>query len=77
MDEITAEVIRIIGQKVPDDVCAESDFDDLELDSLAMAEVVSELESTFKISADHEILEVKNVYALADYVRERKNGSAD
>lgn len=73
MDETTQRVLDIINDKVPETVQPDSDFSALGLDSLAMAEIVSQVEHDFGITADYEILEVNNIRELVDYINDQRN----
>lgn len=76
MDKTTLKVVGIIDSKVPDQVDADSDFSNIGLDSLAMAEIVCEVENDFGIKTDYEILEVQNVRELVEYINAQQTKAA-
>jgi acyl carrier protein len=67
-ESIATKVREIVATKTPALVAAESTFDSLGLDSLAMAEVVFEIESTFRIHADERLLDMRSLGEVVAYV---------
>lgn len=65
------QVLQIVRSKVEVPVTLESKLDAIGLDSLAMAEVVFELETQFKIRTDDRILDLRTVREVAQFVAEQ------
>lgn len=65
---VADKVLAIVRSKTRSPVTLDSTFDALGLDSLAMAEMVFELETTFKIRTDDRLLEVRNLRQVVEYV---------
>jgi acyl carrier protein len=62
-------VRSIVASKTTGPVSTDSTFDSLGLDSLAMAEVVFEIESAFRIHADAErLLDMRSIGEVSTYV---------
>ena len=67
--ETIAEKVRaIVAAKTNFPVTADSTFDSLGLDSLAMAEVIFEIESAFRIHADERLLDLRSIGDVAAFV---------
>lgn len=72
--EAIAEKVRsIVAAKTSGPVTADSTFDSLGLDSLAMAEVVFEIESAFCIRADQRLLDLRSIGEATAYVAQEVN----
>lgn len=67
-EAIVAKVRDIVATKTNCPVTTESTFDSLGLDSLAMAEMVFEIESAFHIHADERLLDMRCIGEVIDYV---------
>lgn len=67
-ESITNKVREIVAAKAAAPVSAESTFDSLGLDSLAMAEMVFEIESAFRIHADERLLDMRSIGEVIAYV---------
>jgi acyl carrier protein len=66
---MVAEKVRaIVASKAGAPVTADSTFDSLGLDSLAMAEVIFEIETAFKIRADERLLNLNKISQVIDFV---------
>ena len=65
---ITEQVIAIVRTKTPHPVTADSTLDSVGLDSLAMAEIIFEIESQFKIRADERLLDLRSFREVINYV---------
>jgi acyl carrier protein len=70
-DTIAEKVLAIVRAKTPGPVSQESTFDSLGLDSLAMAEVVFEIENTFQIRTDERLLNLRTIREVVDYVADK------
>lgn len=66
--EITEQVIAIVRTKTPHPVTADSTLDSVGLDSLAMAEIIFEIEAQFKIRADERLLDLRSFREVIKYV---------
>lgn len=78
--KIENKIIELISQKVDCDnkinLCSESPFDELHLNSIAFIQIVVEIENTFQIEFDDDHLSTEffnSIKDLVDYVNERKN----
>lgn len=78
--KIENKIIELISQKVDCDnkinLCGESSFDELHLNSIAFIQIVVEIENTFQIEFDDDHLSTEffnSIKDLVDYVNERKN----
>lgn len=67
-DQVAEKVLTIVRAKTPGPVTPEATFDSLGLDSLAMAEVVFEIESAFQIRTDERLLNLRSIQEVTDYV---------
>jgi acyl carrier protein len=67
-ESIANKIREIVATKTPTPVAPESTFDSLGLDSLAMAEVVFEIESAFRIHADERLLDMRSIGEVIAYV---------
>jgi acyl carrier protein len=65
---IADKVREIVAAKTNCPVTTDSTFDSLGLDSLAMAEVVFEIESAFHIHADERLLDMRSLSEVTTYV---------
>ena len=66
-----AEILQIIASKTGSHPSLSDRIDQLEIDSLAMAEMIYDLESTFQVRTDDRLLELCTVQDLCDYLEER------
>jgi acyl carrier protein len=67
-DSVAEKIKGIVDKKAYAPVTLDSTFDSLGLDSLAMAEIVFEVESTFNIRTNERILDLQNLREVVDYV---------
>jgi len=67
-ESIANKVREIVAAKTTGPVAVESTFDSLGLDSLAMAEMVFEIESAFRIHADERLLDMRSIGEVIAYV---------
>jgi acyl carrier protein len=67
-ESVANKVREIVAAKACAPVSAESTFDSLGLDSLAMAEMVFEIESAFRIHADERLLDMRSIGEVIAYV---------
>lgn len=65
-DTIAQKLMAIVRSKTSAPVALDSTFDSLGLDSLAMAELVFEVEAAFQVRSDDRLLDS---HTLADVVR--------
>jgi len=65
---IADKVRSIVAAKTNCPVVADSTFDTLGLDSLAMAEVIFEIESAFGIHADERLLDLRSIGDVIAFV---------
>ena len=68
---VAEKILAIVRAKVPGPISLDSTFDSLGLDSLAMAEVVFEIENAFQIRTDERLLNLRTIRQVADYVLEK------
>jgi len=68
---IAERVRTIVAAKTSGPVSPDATFDELGLDSLAMAEVVFEIETAFKIHTDDRLLDLHSVGQVADYIAQK------
>ena len=76
--EITTRTLRLIKRYAPDhiDIDPDTPFADLDLDSLALFEVVYELEEGFAVELDEKTLDnVDTVRDLTDAIHRELKGS--
>ncbi|MDG2384452.1 MAG: phosphopantetheine-binding protein [Pirellulaceae bacterium] len=66
-----ARVLQIIANKTGSRPSLSDPIDQLGIDSLAMAEMIYDLESTFGIRTDDQLLELCTIQDLCDYLEER------
>ncbi len=66
--EVAEKILAIVRPKTSFPVTTENSFDSLGLDSLAMAEVVFEIENAFNIRTDDRILDVRTVGQVITFV---------
>lgn len=78
--KIENKIIELISQKVDGDnkinLCSESSFDELHLNSIAFIQIVVEIENTFQIEFDDNHLSTElfsNIKDLVNYVNEKSN----
>jgi len=65
---VAEKILAIVRAKIPGPISLDSTFDSLGLDSLAMAEVVFDIENTFQIRTDERLLNLRTIREVADYV---------
>jgi acyl carrier protein len=65
---IAERVRTIVAAKTNGVVSPQATFDELGLDSLAMAEMVFEIENAFKIRTDERLLDLHSIGQVTDYV---------
>jgi len=65
---VAEKVLAIVRTKAYSPVSLDSTFDSLGLDSLAMAEMVFEIEKTFDFRADDGLLDVRDLRQVVEYV---------
>lgn len=69
-----SKVRKIVAEQLniePEDITAETRFEDVNADSLDVVEVIMALESEFDIQIPDEVAEkIKNIGALVDYIRD-------
>ena len=65
---VAERIVEIVRAKSEQPVTLQSTFDELGIDSLAMAEVIFEIELAFKIRADDHLLDLRNLREVIDYV---------
>ncbi len=70
MDAIERKIAELISAKVAPDLGTADLLADAGLDSLAFAELLSEIESEFQVKLDDEVLECESIAELAEMVRE-------
>jgi acyl carrier protein len=68
MHEIETQLQDIIQAKMRRRPSVDESFAELDIDSLAMAEIVFEIESTFDVRTDDEVLDISNIQELAAYI---------
>lgn len=67
-DSVADKVKAILAAKTKSPVLPDSTFDSLGLDSLAMAEVLFDIETTFRIRADERLLDMQSVGEIIAFV---------
>jgi acyl carrier protein len=70
-ESIAGKVRAIVAAKTVGPVLPDSTFDSLGLDSLAMAEVIFEIETAFRIHADERLLDLRSIAEVSDYVAQQ------
>lgn len=65
---VADKVLAIVASKTTGRVTPEATFVTLGLDSLAMAEMVFEIETAFKIRTNDRLLDVRTIGEVIDYV---------
>ena len=68
MSEIQTRVFELIRCKTGIRPRFDDTFDTLKIDSLAMAELTVEIEKTFAIRVDEDIMDVVSIQDLVDYI---------
>lgn len=71
LDPLAKQVLALIQAKSPVPLQMESNLNEIGIDSLAMAEVLFEIETRFQIRADETVLELQTVDEVVQYVRTR------
>ena len=66
--QVAEKVLTIVRAKTSGPVTLEATFDSLGLDSLAMAEVVFEIEAAFQIRTDERLLNLRSIGEVVEYV---------
>lgn len=67
-DAIRAKLTRMVGSKIAPPFQWTDSWDLLDLDSLAMAEVLAEIEKEFGIRIGADILDIDNAEELVQYI---------
>ncbi len=76
IEETLKEIVLRITRKPDADFSSDTQFKDLEADSLDIVQVLVALEDTFDIEIDdEEIRQVKNMGELAAYIQEKQAGN--
>ena len=76
-DTVADKILAIVASKTTGRVTPEATFVSLGLDSLAMAEMVFEIETAFKIRTNDRLLDVRTIGEVIDYVlREIHSGKS-
>lgn len=65
---VAEKITAIVNAKSYTPVTLDSTFEDLGLDSLAMAEIIFEVEAAFQIRTNERILDLHNLREVVDYV---------
>lgn len=68
MNSQQARILQLIANRIGSHPSLDTNIDELGLDSLAMAELMYDIESTFQIHTDDGILELDTVQDLCDYL---------
>jgi acyl carrier protein len=71
MTSIEARILEIVGGKTERPPTPTDTLDDLGIDSLAMAELIYEIETNFGIESDDDLLDLSTIRELCQYVSER------
>ena len=71
MASIEQRVLEIVSGKTERPPALEDTLDDLAIDSLAMAELIYEIETSFGIESNDDLLDLSTVRELCQYVSER------
>jgi acyl carrier protein len=77
LDSVATQVLAMVQAKSHVPVQMDSSLNEIGIDSLAMAEVLFEIETRFQIRADESVLDLQNVGEVVQYVRDRLNHSSD
>lgn len=72
MNSIEAKILEIVAAKTERTPTVADTLDSLGIDSLAMAELIYEVESHFEIESDDDLLDLSTLQELCQYVIERK-----
>lgn len=67
MEDIRQQVLGLVRKKTGKSVAPSDTFADLQLDSLAMAELAYEIEQALGIRTDEEVLDCNTVEEFIDY----------
>ncbi|MCM0678866.1 phosphopantetheine-binding protein [Micromonospora phytophila] len=77
-DEITAEVVRLIRQEMPDvegDITSDSQFEELGMDSLTRVDLLAAVERSFGLEVpDEEVANLLRVCDLTDFLAASRAG---
>lgn len=68
MSQIQTMVLDLIRSKTGVQPHGDDTFDSLKIDSLAMAELTVEIEKTFSIRVDEDIMDVASIQELVAYI---------
>lgn len=71
MTPIQAQILQVIASKTEGRPALEDRIDQLGIDSLTMAEMIYDLESTFQIQTDDELLDLVTLKELCAYIEAR------
>lgn len=77
MNSIEERILEIVGAKTDRPPTAADTLDGLGIDSLAMAELIYEIETDFNIESDDDLLELSTIQELCKYVSERRAAQLD
>jgi len=69
------KIKNMIAEKMdmdPEDITEDTSFEDMQIDSLDLVEIIMDLEDEFDISIETDE-EIKTVGALVDYIKAQKN----
>ena len=69
------KIKNMIAEKMdmdPEEITEDTSFEDMQIDSLDLVEIIMDLEDEFDISIETEE-EIKTVGALVDYIKSQKN----
>ena len=76
MNNVLAQVLEIIESKTKGAAAPDDSFARLAIDSLGMAEIVTEIEKRFDVKTDDEILNVNTSRELAEYISDLQKQQA-
>ena len=71
MNSVEERILEIVRSKTDRPPTSMDTLDDLGIDSLAMAELIYEIETHFGIKSDDDLLELTTIRELCQYVNER------
>lgn len=72
MNPLQAQIVELIARRTGTKPALTDRIDRLGIDSLAMAEMIYDLESTFQIRTDDELLDLATLEELCLYIEARK-----
>lgn len=77
LDSVATQVLALVQSKSHVPVQMDSSLNEIGIDSLAMAEILFEIETRFQIRADESVLDLQNVGEVVQYVRDRLDRNTD